>query len=89
MKFQKNFPERVSVLRKERQMTVQMIADKLKIKQQSANAYTCGKSFPNALNLIKLAELFDVSIDYLVGRTDIPKMNMKKNNNENKGGKVK
>ena len=78
MKFQKNFSERITALRKEKRMTVQMIADSLEIKQQSASAYTTGKSFPNALNLIKLAELFNVSIDYLVGRSDVPEINMRK-----------
>lgn len=37
--------------------------------------YEYGKSEPTASVLIALADYFDVSIDYLVGRTDNPKVN--------------
>lgn len=30
----------------------------------------CGKAEPSLENLVKLADLFDVSVDYLLGRTD-------------------
>ena len=34
-----------------------------------------GGSVPSAENLIKLADYFDVSVDYLLGRTDKPEVN--------------
>lgn len=37
--------------------------------------YEYGKSEPTAGVLIALADFFDVSIDYLVGRTDNPEVN--------------
>lgn len=30
----------------------------------------CGKAEPSLENLVKLADMFDVSVDYLLGRTD-------------------
>lgn len=30
-----------------------------------------GQSEPTLTNLVKLADLFDVSVDYLLGRTDL------------------
>ncbi len=30
----------------------------------------CGKTEPSLENLVKLADMFDVSVDYLLGRTD-------------------
>jgi transcriptional regulator with XRE-family HTH domain len=51
------------------------IADKLNIKEPSVTYYFNGKGFPSAVNLIALADLFGVSIDYLFGRTDKPDVN--------------
>ncbi len=46
------------------------IAEKLGITYQSYQAYEMGKTLPNIIKLIQLADLYDVSIDYLVGRKD-------------------
>jgi transcriptional regulator with XRE-family HTH domain len=37
--------------------------------------YRSGKNSPSAENLIKIADFFNCSIDYLVGRTDNPAVN--------------
>lgn len=37
--------------------------------------YEYGRSEPTAHILISLADYFNVSLDYLVGRTDIPEVN--------------
>ena len=49
----------------------QKLADYLGVTLQSVNYYINGKREPNIATLIKLAEYFDVSVDYLVGR-DVP-----------------
>lgn len=36
-----------------------------------------GVKIPSAENLIKIADYFDVSVDYLLGRTDVKEVNRK------------
>lgn len=45
-------------------------ADCLGIKVRSYQAYEGGDREPNIKSLIALADFFDVSLDYLMGRTD-------------------
>ena len=47
------------------------VADKLGIRYQSYQAYELGISMPSLQNFIALAELYDVSLDFLVGKKDI------------------
>jgi len=46
------------------------VAEKLNIKYQSYQAYELGISVPSLQNFIALAELYEVSLDYLVGKKD-------------------
>ena len=64
--FQKNIIE----LRKINNLTQKQVATHLGISQPSYIRYENGKSEPSLANLVKLADLFDVSIDYLCGRKD-------------------
>ena len=57
-------------LRNKYKFTQKEVARKLGIKYQSYQAYELGKTVPNFDNLIKLADLYDVSLDYLVGRKE-------------------
>ena len=45
------------------------------IEQALISKYETGKRVPPTETLILLAEYFNVSIDYLVGRTDNPEIN--------------
>ena len=38
--------------------------------QQAINQYKQGTAFPKTENLIKIADFYGVSVDYLLGRTD-------------------
>lgn len=51
--------------------TQQEIADKIGVRYQSYQAYERGVSFPTLKNFLKLAEIYEVSLDYLVGKSDI------------------
>ena len=64
---------RFKQVRKELNLTQKQVADALHIKQQQYQVYEYGKKVPSALVLIALADYFDVSLDYLVGRSDNPK----------------
>lgn len=55
-------------LRKTNKLTQQNVADYLNVTQTTYNYYEKGKSEPNINTLCKLADLYNVSIDYLVDR---------------------
>lgn len=57
-------------IRLERGFTQKQVADGLNIPEQGYQRYEYGKVVPSALVLIALADFFDVSLDYLVGRSD-------------------
>ena len=64
--------EALKRFRKTFHLTQKDVAEKLGITQQSYQVYE-GKSVPTATVLIKLADAYDVSVDYLIGRSDMPK----------------
>ena len=57
-------------LRKLHRLTQRQVASALGIAQPSYIRYENGQSEPTIENLIKLADLFDVSIDFLCGRKE-------------------
>ena len=67
--------KRIRDLREDRDITQQAMAKKLKIHQTTYSDYELGKLNVPADVLIKLAEFYDTSIDYIVGMTDNPKHN--------------
>ena len=42
------------------------------MKQSSINRYENGSATPSPENMVKLADYYDVSLDYIYGRTDNP-----------------
>ena len=63
-----NLPSNLKLLRKQKRMTQQQVADHLNITHAAYNFYERGTREPNLNTLIKLAELFEVSLDILTGR---------------------
>lgn len=59
-------------IRTEKGLTQKQVADGIGITEQAYQRYEYGKTVPSALVLISLADFFDVSLDYLVGRSDDP-----------------
>lgn len=66
---------RLRFLRKQKHMSQLSLAMKLNTTQMTISRYETGKREPDLKTLILIADLFDVSIDYLLERTDNPKMN--------------
>lgn len=66
----KIFQERLIEQRKLNRLTQRQLADFLKIAQPSYIRYENGSAEPTLENLVKLADFFDVSVDYLLGRTE-------------------
>ena len=64
------FAERIRELRTAGNYTQEDLGEILGVKNFSIYTYEKGRSEPNIDGLIALADFFDVSIDYLVGRTD-------------------
>lgn len=64
------FQERLIEQRKLNKLTQRQLADILNISQPSYIRYENGTAEPNLTNLVKLADYFDVSVDYLLGRKE-------------------
>ena len=62
-----NFGERLAALRKERGMSQEELAEKLQLTRQTISKWETGASTPDLELLIQLAEVFDVSVDFLLG----------------------
>ena len=60
------FGQRLKRLRQEREWSQQQLANKLKVHQKQISGYERGIHLPSAELLIRAAELFNVSLDYLV-----------------------
>ena len=59
-------------LRKEKKLTQSDLAEVLGISRQAYSNYENGKRQPDNETMLKLAEHFNVSVDYLLGRDDKP-----------------
>ena len=59
---------RLKELRKKARLSQKELSDKLNLKLMTYNGYENGKAEPSIDKLIKLADYYNVSIDYLVGR---------------------
>lgn len=65
-----NIGKMIKELRLERGWSQTKLADELFVSQDTISLWELGKSLPDILNLIKLAKLFKVSTDYLLGLVD-------------------
>lgn len=65
------FCERVKQLRVERGLKQREMAEQFGLALNSYQAYEYETRYPEFKGLIAIADFFDVSLDYLVGRSDI------------------
>lgn len=66
--------ESLKRFRKEFGITQRETAAAAGIVTEAYQKYEYGKNIPLATVLIKLADAYNVSVDYLLGRTDTPKI---------------
>lgn len=66
------FSERLIQLRKNRGISQIALAKEIGVSSRIYQEYEYGKSEPKMSNLVSIADFFDVSMDYLSGRTDTP-----------------
>lgn len=66
------FRARLVMLRKDHHLTQGQVAEKLGLSRPGYTCYELGNSYPSVATLCKIADLFEVSLDYLVGRSENP-----------------
>lgn len=64
------FSNRLRQLRYEKDISQRELAESIGVEQRSISKYETEESEPNFKKLIKMAEFFNVSTDYLLGLTD-------------------
>ncbi|ALA50964.1 transcriptional regulator [Shouchella clausii] len=62
-------PERLKTLRKERQLTQEQLGELINVTKVSISGYENGNRTPDTDTLRRLADVFGVSTDYLLGRS--------------------
>ena len=64
--------ENIKSFRKKKGLSQEELAIKLNVVRQTVSKWELGLSVPDAEILIKLADFYEVSVDYLLGRTNCP-----------------
>ena len=67
------FGEHLKSLRKAKKVTQKEVAQEIGATERTYQHYEADTKKPSFENLIALADYFDVSLDYLVGRSDDPR----------------
>jgi len=70
------FPERLNGLMVQQHITAYRISKDTGIPERLIGYWKSGDKQPTSGNLLKLADYLDVSVDYLLGRTDKPEVNI-------------
>ena len=65
------FHERMRSLRKEKGMTQKEVAAELGVGYRALQCYEYNERYPDVLGLVAIADYFDISLDYLMGRSDV------------------
>lgn len=66
------FATRLKELRQSRGMSMQDLAKRIDMSKSSVNMYERGEREPGLETLEAIADLFNVDLDYLLGKNDIP-----------------
>ena len=61
----------LKLLRAEKNISQQQLADVVGVSQQSINKYENHSVEPDIDTLIRISDFFSVSVDFLIGRTDV------------------
>ena len=60
------FSEKLSILRKNKGLTQELLAEKLNVSRQAVAKWESGQAYPDISNLIQISNLMNVTVDYLV-----------------------
>lgn len=70
------FPQRLRLCRKDRGLSLKELASFFGMSHSTLSKYETGSRHPDPDMLIKLASFFDISVDYLLGLSDIRSRNV-------------
>ena len=62
---------RIKQLREEIGMTQVRLSIELEVAQETISAYELGKHYPSFTSLVKMMNIFNVGIDYIMGFSDV------------------
>lgn len=62
--------ERLKELRKTAKLSQRSLAETLNVSQQTVGKWETGGATPNPETLAAIADIFHISVDYLIGRTE-------------------
>lgn len=65
-----NFSDKLQLIRRNKGMTQEELAEKLSVSRQAVAKWESGQSYPDITNLITVSDVFNVSVDYLVKDND-------------------
>lgn len=71
MKEQEKFIRNLSALLEEKGITQRELAEKIEVTEVTISRYLSGERSPRIEIVSKMAEYFDVSVDYLLGVSDV------------------
>ncbi|EQB4336231.1 helix-turn-helix domain-containing protein [Clostridium botulinum] len=77
------FGDRLKELREEKDLTQEELGKFLNVSRQTISSYESGAIEPSIANLVKIANIFNVSLDYLLCRTK-ERYNLNLENKKNK-----
>lgn len=66
-----DFYKRIRLLREEKGLTQKQAAEGLGIGYRAYQCYEYDQRYPDVPGLVAIADFFNVSLDYLVGRSDV------------------
>lgn len=72
-----DFSEKITALRKNRNLTQEQLAEKLNVSRQSISKWESGQTTPDLEKIVALCEIFDVTTDYLLKPSEIDILSMK------------
>lgn len=61
-----NFSEKLQILRKEKRLSQEGLAEKLNVSRQAVSKWESGQSFPELDKIIILSDIFNVTLDELI-----------------------
>ena len=68
----KSIAEKIKKVAKERKISLKSVLENCGLSKNTLSSMQSGGSIPKSENLAKIADYLDVTVDYLLGRTDDP-----------------